>query len=106
MPTEQTSESGSDSSGRHRIRAMSQELWQPISVIIGYAELLATRPRPEPERAAMLQEIRRASGRLGVYLDRLERGEGEEASTAGDGGWSFRPRAEPWEWRHPKEVKG
>jgi hypothetical protein len=54
---------------------MRYELWQQISTIIGYAELLATRDADEQERAVMLRKIRYAAGRLAVYLDRLERGE-------------------------------
>jgi signal transduction histidine kinase len=60
------------------IRSIRHELWQPVSTIIGYAELLATRRLDDQERAWMLENIRRAAGQLAVYLDRLERGEGLE----------------------------
>ena len=54
-------------------RSVTHELRQPLSLIVGYAELLATRDLPEAERAALLAELRRAAARLAGSLERLER---------------------------------
>lgn len=54
-------------------RSVSRELRQPLTVILGYAELLETRAVPAAERAARLAEIRRAAARLAGSLDRLDR---------------------------------
>jgi signal transduction histidine kinase len=51
-------------------RSVTHELRQPLSLIAGYAELLATRPFDEAERAAVLAELRGAGS-----LARLERPE-------------------------------
>ena len=55
--------------------SVTHELRQPLSLICGYAELLATRPLPEDERVALLGQIRRAAERLSASLARLERAE-------------------------------
>ena len=55
--------------------SVTHELRQPLSLIAGYAELLAARPIPEDERVALLGEIRRAAERLSASLARLERAE-------------------------------
>ena len=55
--------------------SITHELRQPLSLIVGYAELLATREMPEPDRAAALAAIRRAAARLAGSLERLERGD-------------------------------
>ena len=54
-------------------RSITHELRQPLSLIVGYAELLATRPLEEVERAAILAELRGAAARLAGSLERLER---------------------------------
>jgi signal transduction histidine kinase len=56
-------------------RSVTHELRQPLSLIVGYAELLATRPFDEAERAALLAELRGAAARLAGSLERLERPE-------------------------------
>ena len=53
-------------------RSVTHELRQPLSLIIGYAELLARAP-DELTRAELLGEIRRAAARLGGSLAKLER---------------------------------
>lgn len=53
-------------------RSVTHELRQPLSLIAGYAELLATREMDEAERAALVDQIRRAAARLAASLDRLE----------------------------------
>ena len=56
-------------------RSVTHELRQPLSLIVGYAELLATRDLPEAERSALLAELRGAAARLTDSLARLERPE-------------------------------
>ncbi len=55
------------------VRSVTHELRQPLTLIVGYAELLATRPFDEVERAAILAELRGAAARLAGSLERLER---------------------------------
>ena len=69
---------GTDPGVNDLIRSIRYALWQPMSVIIGYAELLATRPADEQARAGMLEEVRQAAARLAAYMDQLENGEGLE----------------------------
>ena len=53
-------------------RSVTHELRQPLSLIVGYAELLARAP-DELTRAELLGEIRRAAARLAGSLKKLER---------------------------------
>ena len=55
-------------------RSVTHELRQPLSLIVGYAELLARAP-DELTRAELLGEIRRAAARLGGSLAKLEQAE-------------------------------
>ena len=54
-------------------RSDVHELRQPLSVIIGYAELLATQPADEGRLAQLLGAIRRAAWGMAASLERLER---------------------------------
>lgn len=54
-------------------RSVTHQLRQPLSLIAGYAELLAHRPLAEGERAAFVEEIREAASRLAASLQILER---------------------------------
>ena len=54
------------------VLSVTHELRQPLSVIAGYAELLAQRAHSEHDEA-LLREIRRAAERLAAALCRLER---------------------------------
>ena len=56
--------------------SITHELRQSLSLIRGYAELLATREMGEADRAAAVAAIRAAAARLGGSLDRLERTDG------------------------------
>ena len=56
-------------------RSVTHELRQPLSLIVGYAELLARPDLPEAERPPLLAELRVAAARLAGSLERLERGE-------------------------------
>ena len=56
--------------------SVTHELRQSLSLIRGYAELLATRELGEADRAAAVAAIRAAAARLGGSLDRLERTDG------------------------------
>jgi signal transduction histidine kinase len=55
-------------------RSITHELRQPLALIAGAAELLATRDLPEAERSALLAELRGAAARLSGR--RLERPDG------------------------------
>ena len=55
-------------------RSVTHALRQPLSLIVGYAELLARAP-DELTRAELLADIRRAAARLAGSLARLERAE-------------------------------
>jgi signal transduction histidine kinase len=54
-------------------RSVTHELRQPLSLIVGYAELLERGSVGEAERAALVAEIRSAAARLAGSLSRLER---------------------------------
>ena len=66
-------------------RSVTHELRQPLSLIVGYAELLAAEPE-EAVRTLLLAELRRAADRLAGSLARLERVDGLEMRTFGPGG--------------------
>ena len=53
--------------------SITHELRESLSVIVGYADLLAMRPWPEEERDAFVGRIRRATARMVRSLERLER---------------------------------
>ena len=55
-------------------RSVTHELRQPLSLIAGYAELLARTP-DELTRAELIGELRRAAARLAGSLAKLERAE-------------------------------
>ena len=63
-------------------RSVTHELRQPLSLIVGYAELLARAP-DELTRAELLAEIRRAAARLAGSLAKLERAEALETVAFG-----------------------
>ena len=54
------------------IRSVVHELRQGLSVVAGYAELLATRQLSETERAAMLAAARKAADEMADVLHRLD----------------------------------
>ena len=56
-------------------RSLTHELRQPLSLIVGYAELLARPDLLEAERARLLAELRVAAARLAGSLKKLERAE-------------------------------
>ena len=56
-------------------RSVTHELRQPLSLIVGYAELLARPDLPAPERATLLAELRLAAPRLAGSPKKLERAE-------------------------------
>lgn len=56
-------------------RSITHELRQPLSLILGYAELLAGREFGPDERGTIVAEIRQAARRLSASLDLLERSE-------------------------------
>ena len=64
-------------------RSVTHELRQPLSLIIGYAELLARPERPDADRAILLAELRVAAARLAGSLARLERAEALETVAFG-----------------------
>jgi signal transduction histidine kinase len=64
-------------------RSVTHGLRQPLSLIVGYAELLARPDLPEPERARLLAELRVAAARLAGSLALLERA--ERAGTGASG---------------------
>ena len=55
--------------------SVTHELRQSLSLIIGYAELLAMRPWPDEEHDTLVIQIRRSVARMAGSLERLERGE-------------------------------
>ena len=63
-------------------RSVTHELRQPLSLIVGYAELLA-RASDELARAELLGEIRRAAARLAGSLAKLEHAEALETVAFG-----------------------
>jgi signal transduction histidine kinase len=56
-------------------RSVAHELRQPLSLIIGYAELLASRRPDGDEQAALVAAIRAAADRMAASLARLDRPE-------------------------------
>ena len=54
-------------------RSVTHELRQPLSLIAGYAELLANRSCGQTEVTAFVDEIRQAATRLAASLEVLER---------------------------------
>jgi signal transduction histidine kinase len=63
-------------------RSVIHELRQSLSLIVGYAELLARAP-DELTRAELLGEIRRAAARLAGSLAKLEHAEALETVAFG-----------------------
>ena len=57
------------------VRAVTHELRQPLSLIVGYTELLETHELAAADRVAILAEIRRAAARMAGVLRRLDRPE-------------------------------
>jgi signal transduction histidine kinase len=55
------------------VRSVTHELRQPLSLISGYAELLASGRLTDRERDNLLLELRAAIHRLAASLDLLER---------------------------------
>ena len=64
-------------------RSVTHELRQPLSLILGYAELLARPDRPARERAQLLAELRLAASRLAGSLAKLEHAEALETVAFG-----------------------
>ena len=64
-------------------RSVTHELRQPLSLIIGYAELLARPDLPDAERAILLAELRVAAARLAGSLKKLEHAEALETLAFG-----------------------
>ena len=64
-------------------RSVTHELRQSLSLIVGYAELLARPDLPDAERATLLAELRVAAVRLAGSLARLERAEALETVAFG-----------------------
>ena len=56
-------------------RSITHELRQPLSLISGAAELLATRRLSESERASLVAAIRTAAAQMAGSLARLDRPE-------------------------------
>ena len=54
-------------------RSVVHELRQPLSLVVGYSELLANASLDDPERALLLAELRAAALRLASSLARIER---------------------------------
>jgi signal transduction histidine kinase len=54
------------------VRSVAYELRQDLSVIVGYAELLATRQLPETERTSMIAAVREAAANIADVLHRLD----------------------------------
>jgi signal transduction histidine kinase len=66
-------------------RSVTHAVRQPLSLIVGYAELLAREP-DEGARALLLAELRGAAARLAGSLERLDRPEPPEVLTFGPRG--------------------
>ena len=64
-------------------RSITHELRQSLSLIVGYAELLARPDLPDTERATLLVELRVAAARLAGSLAKLERAEALETVAFG-----------------------
>jgi nitrogen-specific signal transduction histidine kinase len=76
---------GADTGCADLIRSIRQEVWQPLSVIVGYAQLMAAEP-DEATRAAHLGELLHAVARVDGLLGRLECAEPLETLTFGPRG--------------------
>ncbi|MCC7107395.1 MAG: hypothetical protein IT307_19840 [Chloroflexi bacterium] len=53
-------------------RSVTHELRQPLSLIAGYAEILAYRSQEKQDVACLVSEIRQAASRLAASLDVLD----------------------------------
>ena len=68
------------------VSTVAHELRTPLSVIVGYAELLARPDTADAERPALLAELRLAAARLAGSLTLLERPESLRTAAFGTDG--------------------